>query len=228
MFRLSDQMSVAQIVLDHSECAGVLQRHRIDYCCKGELPLSKACAQRGADPNQVLAELERAVAERSASPGIDPRQVPTQTLVQHIVARHHDALRDALPFLVPLATKVARVHGPHNPKLVPLRDAVKTLADALLPHLDQEERVLFPALVSGTANDEVIRSELRTMHADHLEVSKLLEQIRAAADDFALPDWACTSYTTLFRELQAMETDLFTHVHLENHVLMPRFVPQPV
>jgi len=47
--------------------------------------------------------------------------------------------------------------------------------------------------------------------------------IRVASDDFALPDWACNSYRTLFSELQQMESDVFTHVHLENHVLQPRF-----
>jgi len=61
------------------------------------------------------------------------------------------------------------------------------------------------------------------MFDEHLAVAKLLEMIRVASDDFALPDWACNSYRTLFSELQQMESDVFTHVHLENHVLQPRF-----
>jgi regulator of cell morphogenesis and NO signaling len=226
MTRLNEAMSVAQIVLDHSECAPVFQKYRIDYCCKGEQPLSKACQQRGANPQQVLAELEQAVANRRAPQGIDPREIPTEALVQHIVKRHHRYLRDALPFVVQLSKKVARVHGEHNPKLIPLRDEVEALSDAMLPHMDQEEDVLFPALSSAKPANELVKKELATMHADHLEVSKLLEQIRSNADDFSLPDWACTSYTTLFRELKAVEEDLFTHVHLENHVLMPRFVSE--
>ncbi len=60
------------------------------------------------------------------------------------------------------------------------------------------------------------------MQSEHLAVAKLLRTIRSAADDFALPDWACNSYRTLFSELQQMESDIFEHVHLENHVLEPR------
>jgi regulator of cell morphogenesis and NO signaling len=224
MTLLNEKTPVAQIVLDHSECAGVFQRHRIDYCCKGELPLDEACRQRGADPKAVLEELERAVAERREPAGIDPREVPTDVLVSHIVRRHHQYLRDALPFLVPLSKKVARVHGAHNPNLPEVRDLVEELSNLMLPHLDREEQVLFPALEGeGKGREEVIAAELSTMHGDHLEVAKVLESLRTAASEFEIPDWACTSYTTLYRELAAVEADIFQHVHLENHVLMPRF-----
>ncbi len=37
------------------------------------------------------------------------------------------------------------------------------------------------------------------------------------------PEWACNSYRALFSELQALETDVLQHVHLENHALRPRF-----
>lgn len=220
---MNEQTPVAQIVLDHSETAGVFQRHRIDFCCKGQLPLEEACRQRGADPKVVLAELAQAIAERREPVGVDPREVPTDVLLAHIVQRHHRYLRDALPFLVPLSKKVARVHGAYHPNLLDVRDFVEELSDALLPHLDQEEQVLFPALLVG-GKDALIAEELSTMHADHLEVARLLEQLRYAAEDFSLPEDACTSFSTLYRELKALEMDIFQHVHLENHVLMPRFV----
>lgn len=220
---VNEQMQVAQIVLDHSECAGVLMRYRIDYCCKGDLPLGEACQKRGADVQAVLADLAGAIAERREPPGIDPREVPTQVLVDHIVKRHHRYLKESLPFLAPLAKKVARVHGAHNGNLLGLSDVVEELSDALIPHIEREEQVLFPALVNGGKPREIVSAELSTMHEGHLEVSTMLERLRTFAQDFTVPDWACTSYTTLFRELQTMEADIFQHVHLENHVLMPRF-----
>ena len=96
MTALTAEMTVAQIVLDHSECAGVFQRHRIDYCCKGEQPLASACAQRGADAKQVLEELEEVVRARKSAPELDARALPTEALVEHVVQRYHRALRDAL------------------------------------------------------------------------------------------------------------------------------------
>ena len=38
------------------------------------------------------------------------------------------------------------------------------------------------------------------------------------------PEWGCSSYRVLMSELEALEGDVLRHVHLENHVLMPRFV----
>lgn len=226
MANLSAGMSVGAIVLEHSECAQVLRRHRIDYCCQGAQTLEQACERRGVEAARVLSELTQAITLRGEPVGPDLREVPTGALVQHVVERHHRYLREALPFAVPLAKKVARVHGDHDPRLRDLRDAVEALGDSLVPHLDQEEKVLFPALTSAAGDAALIATELADMHADHLEVAALLERIHAASGGFTVPDWACTSYSTLLRELCALEADLFTHVHLENQVLLPRFQPR--
>lgn len=220
---VNEQTSVAQIVLDHSETAAVFQRRGIDYCCRGELALSDACQARGVDLASMLNELKVAIASRQGSASDDPRLFSTALLIDRIVRRHHRFLRDALPFLVPLAKKVARVHSAHNANLLDLRDAVEELNEVLIPHLDQEEEDLFPRLTSSSAQAEIVAAELTFMRADHLEVSALLTRMRNAAHDYVAPDWACTSYTTLLHELQAVEADLFEHVHLENHVLLPRF-----
>lgn len=215
--------TVARIVLEHSECAPVFQKHRIDYCCKGSMTLEEACAARELDTTIVLAELDSAIAARRGSPDQDPRELNTPALVGHIMAHHHEYLRKALPFIQVLSKKVARVHGDHNPKLRDVDGTVEALVEALMPHLEQEEEVLFPALMTRGGDKLVIQKELATMHEDHLEVGGMLDRLRTAADEFVTPDWACNSYRTLFAELEALEADILRHVHLENHVLMPRF-----
>ena len=62
------------------------------------------------------------------------------------------------------------------------------------------------------------------MQDEHHAVAALLEQIRDASDQLTAPDWACATYHAMIAELGQLETDTFTHVHLENHVLLPRFV----
>jgi len=189
------ELSIARLVLDHSEIAPVLQRHRLDFCCRGHLTLEAACADRGLDAANVAAELERAIAARAAgeAPTFDARAASTPHLVAHIVVRHHEYLREALPFLQGLSAKVARVHGDHDPRLRTLDDAVQSLCLALPPHLAQEEEVLFPALTSPRPDAAVIGDELRTMFADHLAVGALIHTIHASSDDFSLPEWACNS-----------------------------------
>ncbi len=226
---LQPSRTVADIVLDHSECGMIFQRHRIDFCCRGELSVEVAARARGVDLDGLMRELRQAVAERRDGPS-HMRELSTPDLIDHIVSTHHAYLRKTLPFLVAIATKVARVHGDRNPKLWELCEAVDELASTLIPHLDEEEVKLFPVLrVLATRGmrlgdgDEALRTMLDTMQEDHHAVAALLERIRAAADDFTIPSWACGSYRMLFNELQAAERDTFTHVHLENHVLAPRF-----
>lgn len=220
---ISTQDTVAGIVLSHSACAPIFQKHRIDFCCKGHMSLEEASQSRGIDANALLEELKKAIASRSGkTEEADPRELSTPALIAHIITKHHEYLRKTLPFLIPLSAKVARVHGEHNPKLRDLEGIVKELSEALIPHLDDEERTLFPALMSKS-DPALIKKELESMHEEHLEVATLLENMRNATDDFRLPDSACNSYRTLFSELEAMEGDILRHVHLENHVLMPRF-----
>lgn len=223
---IDSNVAVAALVSDHPECAEVLQRHRIDFCCRGEQPLVEAARARGLELTSVVADLEGAISRRSAAPISDPRSLSTASLVDHIVTRHHGFLRQTLPFVRQLAQKVARVHGEHNPRLHALEAAVGELDEALIPHLDDEERTLFPGLLRAEGSPR-LSAQLEQMFVEHLEAAAILERIRDACEDFTLPEWACNSYRTLFRELEALETDTFTHVHLENHVLRPRFVDAP-
>ena len=115
------------------------------------------------------------------------------------------------------------MHGDKNPDLVKLHEDVRTLAATLEPHMREEERVLFPALVATSRDQRLVAAELASMQADHLEVGTLLTRLRAHAADFQAPSWACGSYRTLMSELGDLELDVLRHVHLETHGLAPRF-----
>jgi regulator of cell morphogenesis and NO signaling len=222
---LDPRATIASTVLDHAECASVFQRHRIDFCCKGNRSIAEACAERGLDEAAVLADLEQAIADREGlSP--DPRGLSTPALIAHIIATHHAYLRRTLPFVRGLAAKVSRVHGEREPQLVTLAALVDELEATLTPHLDAEEGVLFHAMLAanaGAAGANAMADDLVAMRQEHEAVGALLERIRTAADGFQAPMWACTSYRTLFAELDQLEGDVLRHVHLENHVLAPRF-----
>jgi regulator of cell morphogenesis and NO signaling len=217
---------VATIVLDHPACAPVLQRHRIDFCCAGELTLEAACAARGLDPAAVLGELRTAIAEttnaRSRSPA-DLRELPTPALLTRIVDTHHAYLRRVFPTLAMLAGKVARVHGAREPRLTALASAVDELVGVLGPHLDHEEQVLFPSLLDGRTAAPETAVALEDMARDHHAVALLLDRIHDGSDGFSAPTWACNSYRALVDQLRDLDGDIRQHVHLENHVLRPRF-----
>jgi len=222
---LDRMATVAQIVTLHPAAARVFQGHGIDYCCHGEVSLSQACREAGLDLEAVLAELASELARGGTEE--DPRSLSTAALVARIVDRHHGYLRRALPHIAPIMDKVARVHGPHDPDLMRIAEAVRALTASLLPHLGEEEEVLFPLLTARAPDRGELARGLVRMRADHLEVGELLAQIRALTSGFRTPEWGCNTYRVLMSELDALEADILRHVHLENHVLAPRFEACP-
>lgn len=211
--------TVADVVLDHSECAEVFQRHRIDFCCRGDLTLEQAAQGKQLDVDALVAELKGAIVSRKGLPVTDVRALSTPQLVAHILLHHHDSLCRALPMVRMLANKVGRVHGDHNPKLKELKLAVDELEEVLTPHLEDEVREVFPVLSGQLPTKDAVEA----MTKDHELISELLGRIRAESEDFTLPEWACTSYRTLFAELKQLEAQVAARLHLENHVLRPRF-----
>lgn len=223
MHQLDRTSSVAQIVTAHASAARVFQRHGIDYCCRGDVTVPVACRDRNLDPEALFTELEAELPTDGRVADRDPRELSTSALVARIIDRHHGYLRRALLELAPIAAKVASVHGGRDARLREVDAAFRALSAALLPHLDEEESVLFPALMASRPDAGTLRRELERMYEDHLAVGELLARLRALSDGYATPEWGCTTYRVLMTELEALEADVLRHVHLENHVLAPRF-----
>ena len=215
---------VARIVADHPACAKLFADSKIDFCCHGDVTLADACATRGLDLEELLARLRSAATDEapSAAPPVGTES-STPELIAHLVSRHHAYLRRTLPALEPLVAKVARVHGPHAPELHELLEEFRDLRAQLEPHLDEEESDLFPMLMSRSPDRARVAQRLAEARVEHTGVGRSLARIRALSHDFGAPDWACGSYRMMMSELAALEEDTLRHVHLENHVLMPRF-----
>jgi regulator of cell morphogenesis and NO signaling len=222
MSRITPASTLAQVAIEHPETLPVFEAHEIDYCCGGAATIEAACAERGGiEPARLVEELERAIEEAAAggsraSASRDPRELSTPALIARIIAEHHAYIREIAPALDRLSKKIAR--------------RLAILMKTLLEHLDEEETVLFPMLMRaapGVRADEPIERGLASMFADHAAVGAGLDEIRALADNYTVPAWGCPTYHELFAKLRALEADVHRHVHLENNVLLPRFVARP-
>jgi regulator of cell morphogenesis and NO signaling len=227
---IAPDQPVAQIVLEHPRCAGILVERDIDFCCRGPVPLAEACAERGIDVAALVAELEVAVAgEPPGGLGLDPRSLTTLQLVARIVDQHHVYLRKTLPLLELLAGRVVEAHAERQPSLEEIQSVLRVLRTLLEPHLQHEEAVLFPLLIGRARSRQRIRAELDWMRAEHVQVGEALRELRTLSDRFVPPVWACATYRALMSELETMDRDTLEHVHLENNVLAARFErAQPV
>src|SRR4051794_31355539 len=81
---------VADIATKNPDTIKVFQRHRIEFCCGGRIPLDEACRRRELDPQLLLAELDAARLGPEAC--TDWTQVSLTDLVTHIQRRFHGPL----------------------------------------------------------------------------------------------------------------------------------------
>jgi regulator of cell morphogenesis and NO signaling len=228
MSAIDTSMTLGSIVTANPSLARELERRRLDYCCGGSRTLAEACAAEGLDAAAVAANLSRASEPPESAPWstMDMRE-----LVDHIEGTHHHYLWEELPRLDALLEKVDGVHGARHPELGTVRDLFAALRADLEPHLAKEERVLFPmirelavATTRPTFHCGDLRNPISVMMREHDAAGAILERMRAATNDYRVPDDGCTSYRTCFDGLSALEADTHLHVHKENNLLFPMVV----
>jgi regulator of cell morphogenesis and NO signaling len=211
--------TLAQIVMENPASARVLRRLRLDFCCGGEQTLEKACADRGIDPEVVEREVENA-AKSNEGDRTNWIERPIPELVQHILDRYHAPLRTEISDLVDLALKVEQVHQDKPERPEGLADVLGDAREAIESHLEKEEKILFPLIVSG--GGQMAYMPIKVMMMEHGDHANNLRRIREITKDFTLPDYACASWRELYRALEELEMDLMYHIHLENNILFPR------
>lgn len=57
---ITAEMTINEIIAQHPETVAVFNRHRIDSCCGGGLPLGEVARKHRLDFIALLAELEQA------------------------------------------------------------------------------------------------------------------------------------------------------------------------
>ena len=212
------ERQVADIAANLPGATQVFRKHKIDFCCGGQVPLSEAVAARG----EPLAAIEAELAALETGTIEAPQS--SEELIEHILERYHATHRAELPELIRLAARVETRHAENT--LVPrgIHDALVEAAEALEDHMQKEEQILFPLMRAG--GHPMIRHPIGRMRDEHDEHGERLANLQALAHDFELPEEACPTWRALYAGVRKLIDDVHEHVHLENNVLFARFEAQ--
>lgn len=225
---LTPDVSVGQLVAERPGRAKIFEKYRIDYCCGGKLSVAAICEKKGIDPEALLAEIARAELVGDPTPEETWLKRPIPELVAHILETHHAFLKEAMPRLEFLTTKVARVHGDDHPELHEVASVFAKFKADMEQHMGKEENVLFPLMLkiaagqASASEGSFVAHPIRAMESEHDGAGRDLEKIRELTGDFVPPEGACNSYRAMLDGLLEIEADTFVHVHKENNVLFPR------
>jgi regulator of cell morphogenesis and NO signaling len=226
MSTIDPTATLGALVAERPARAPLFERLRLDYCCGGSQTLVEACRRRGLDSDTVrtvLAALDDEANERQGFEDVDWRGASVEELCGHIVAVHHDGLREALPRIEALLSTVVRVHSRDHPQLGGLQQAFLGIRAQLEPHLESEEDALFPACLALEQQLVPIDAALLDRHEqEHQQVGDALAALRDLSGDYDIERALCGTHRALLETLAAFELDLHQHIHEENNVLLPR------
>jgi regulator of cell morphogenesis and NO signaling len=226
---LKQEDTVSQTVVRYPKLAEYFRSKGIDYCCGGKISLHQVSIDKGLDINQLIDDLTQYIGDDYSSLEEDSWATASSgDLIAHIVNKHHLFLRNNLPQLHQHVVKVARVHGDSEPHLLQVEKLFEQLKLELLEHTNKEEEQVFPKMIHWEEDGELevltqLRSSISELESEHDNAGDILRAIRQATNEYQLPEHACTTYQMTYRQLEELEGMTFTHVHLENNILFPRY-----
>jgi regulator of cell morphogenesis and NO signaling len=227
--------SIREIVTKRPSAANIFDRFDIDLCLQADLSLEGACQELQLSVDQVLEKLADAEAQECGGVALDPATLCLGRLVQHIVRVHHHCVRQELPRLAEMASKVAANRGDRAPELAKVAELIAKLHGEMHAHIQKEEQVLFPFISQMDQESIVVYPPAHAcfrsvahpifmMEQEHESADHVVAELIRLTNHFEPPSWACATHIALFAGLHEFEADLRRHVHLENDVLFPRAI----
>lgn len=230
--KISNETIVGEIVKLNYKAASLLEENNIDYCCGGRVTISQACSTAGIDSQKLITKLDALLVQNDPEARyID--NLNLEELCRYIVKRHHNYVRENIPFLVKSLDKLCSVHGDSHPELFEVKALFKGCANELTKHMQKEEIVLFPYISRmvlakenqtqlATPSFGSVTNPIRMMMNEHQVEGERFVQIKELTGNYQLPEDACTTYEVTYNKLKEFEEDLHRHIHLENNILFPK------
>lgn len=226
--------TMKQIAVDWPAAIPVVEKHHLDSCRTGDKTLEVVAAEGGVLSEIVLSD-RQLVAPEYETEQPDWNAAGLDSLMRHIVVRHHEYLRHELPLMERLIARLREARGRTDAAtVVPLEKVFRFFKRELENHLRKEEEVLFPmiaqleaASVAGVRLPRYsfgpIANPIGVMEEEHdAERRELAKMLGLTGNCSSTSADTSTMYRTIFERLTTLDADMRRHVHLENHILFPR------
>ncbi|KQH86767.1 iron-sulfur cluster repair di-iron protein [Vibrio furnissii] len=141
--------------------------------------------------------------------------IPHQDLIKYIIANFHIKHRDQLNQAIELAKRVETTHYDHPQCPIGLSECLEGIANDLCCHMEKEEQILFPMISQGIYPD----GPIFVMEQDHDDHIQALSELMTLVNYLEVHEGACQSWIKLYLLLEEFESDILTHIALENNIL---------
>lgn len=236
VFEITPQTLVSDIVAHDYRTADVFRKHGIEYCCSGKYPIEVACMIKGIEADILITEVEYVTRNLQLPANLPFHQWEIDFLIDHIIYVHHYHLKQILPELKNELEDFTVHHEKNHPHFREILKHFSQLGDELLPHIRQEEEVIFPYLKQvahaynradglGKLLVRTLRKPVHsTMDNEHKMLNNTIYKFRQLTNNYRSPEKACTEHAVILSKLKALDNELVQHIYLENEVLFPRII----
>lgn len=230
---INAQNTIAEVVSNNIKSAHIFKKYGIDFCCGGGKSIENACLSKNINVEILLKEIDALNDQKDKES--DYNSFELTELINHIVQTHHAYIESNFPLLDAYITKVIKVHANHHEPLNEIGKLYDDLKAELIPHLQKEERILFPYITYLSACEKAnispnkmpfgsVSSPISQMQHEHDLAGEIMKKINTLTNQYTPPEWACNTFKALYAKLQEFEEDLHIHVHLENNILFKKAI----
>ncbi len=223
------QKHIREFVADDFRTAAVFSKYKIDFCCRGDRPMTEVCEKKNIELDDIVRDLNK-VLSSTTDQSIDYKSWPSDLLADYIQKKHHRYVTEKTPVLRQFLDKLCKVHGGRHPELFEINKLFTESTDELAKHMKDEETILFPyiremveakSIGAGkpASNFSSVKSPIETMLHEHDTEGERFREIARLTNDYTPPADACNTYRVAFQMLDEFEKDLHLHIHLENNIL---------
>jgi regulator of cell morphogenesis and NO signaling len=233
---ISTESLVTDIVLQDHRTSDFFRKHSLSYCCRGKIPLQLACELHKVDIVVLKKELSDSMRTIQVSSSIDFKTWSIDFLVDYLINVHHAYLVINLPEIKDTLERFIKGHQSKYPYLDELMKSFNHLSKEIIPHLEQEEKVIFPyikQIVHAWESQEPYASLLvRTLRKpieamiqqEQDDIEKYLYAFRNLTNNYMPPPGACITHKVALSKLKELDADLVQHIYLENEILFPKAI----
>lgn len=214
---------INELVREDIRLASFFQNEKIDFCCNGHRLIGEVLEEKGVDKEAFLLKLEnfQINLEKEGEKEDFFKDLDNEELIHHIRVNHHLYTRGVLKELDVYVSAIVKAHYRHDKALLlEINRLYGSLRTELLEHLIKEEVDLFPLIAEGRF--EEASAQILETEKEHDAAGHLLEALRKVTNEYTLPAWGCETFRAVYHHLEALESDLFRHIFLENSVLFER------
>jgi regulator of cell morphogenesis and NO signaling len=198
--------------------------------------LKLLCESKGVEVSDIVSELQEVSRNISVSSRLPFHEWKVDFLTNYIINIHHEYLRRNMPLVKEQLKGFVEEHKKKHPSLIDLQMQFNLLDKVIVPHLKEEEDILFPYIQQvAHAYDsrepyailliKTLRKPVESiMNQEHETIRNILLQFRALTDNYTPPQVACTSHRLSYSLLKELDDDLVQHTYLEGDILFPRAI----